>query len=130
MDDHQTISQITNLAIQILEPLALALATWLGMRIVKFVNTKFKIQIASGQEAMIQGWIGSGIRFAEEKAHQAAGKADAKITGHEKLEHATSFVIGMAEKNGWTDWTRDHLKAMIDAKINVLKERPGSPAGE
>jgi hypothetical protein len=93
-------------------------------------EAKTGIDVPAKQEALIDGWIAEGIRLAEEKAHQAAQKAEAKITGHEKLEAAAGFVLDMAEKNGWVDWTRDRLKAKIDAKINVVKAREGSPAGQ
>lgn len=125
-----TIVKLADLAIQTLAPILLALSGWLAHRLIKAFETKTKIDVPAKQEAQIDGWIEAGIRLAEEKAHKAVkAKAD-KITGPEKLEAAASFALDLAQKNGWVDWTRDRLKSKIEAKLNVVKERPGSPAGQ
>lgn len=121
---------LAHTAIQTLSPILLALSGWLAHRLIKVFETKTKIDIPAKQEAQVDAWIATGIRAAEEKAYQAVkAKAD-KITGPEKLEAAISFALGMAEKNGWLDWTRDKLQAKIEAKLNIDKDRPGSPPGQ
>jgi hypothetical protein len=122
--------QITDLAIQTLSPILLALSGWLAHRLIKAFEIKTKLDVPAKQEAQIDAWIAAGIRAAEEKAYQAVKAKSDKITGPEKLETAIGFVLGMAEKNGWVDWTKDLLKAKVEALINVDKERPGSPAGQ
>jgi hypothetical protein len=121
---------LTDLAIQTLSPILLALSGWLAHRLIKAFETKTKIDVPVKQEAQIDAWIASGIRYAEEKAYQAVkAKAD-KITGPEKLETAVGFALDLAKKNGWVDWTRERLAAKVEALVNVEKERPGSPAGQ
>jgi len=102
----------------------------LAHKLIRTFETKTGIDIPAKEEAMVDAWVSQGIRLAEEKAHQAGKKADTKMAGHEKLEHAASFALDMAEKNGWIAWTRDRLKAKIEAALNVQAERPGSPAGQ
>lgn len=130
MEPTPVVTHLVDLALQILAPLVVVLAGYLANRLVKVLEAKTGVDIPEKQEAMLDTYIQDGIRYAEEKAHQAAKRADAKLTGHEKLEAATSFVLHYVEKNGWVEWTRDRLKAKIDAKINVMKKRPGSPAGK
>jgi hypothetical protein len=124
------LTQIVDQVTQILVPVLAALICALAHKAVKAFSAKTGVAVSAAQEATIDGWIDSGIRYAEEKAHQAAQKGDSKITGHEKLEAAAGFAVDMVKRAGWDTWTRDMLKAKIDAKINVVKERPGSPAGQ
>ena len=128
--DTTPLTHLTDIAFQILAPIALALGGYLAHRVAKAIESRFKIDIPDAQEKMVDQWIAQGIRYAEEKAHQAAQKGDAKWTGNEKLEAAAGFALDFAEKNGWVEWTRDLLKAKVDAKINIVKSRPGSPAGK
>jgi len=128
--DSQVITQIVDLAFQILSPVVLALGGYLAHRAIKAFEAKTKLDLPSKQEDMVDTWIADGIRYAEEKAHQAAKRKDADLSGHEKLEAAAGYALDMAKKAGWIDWTRDLLKAKIEAKVNVAKDRPGSPAGQ
>jgi hypothetical protein len=121
---------VADLAIQTLAPILLALSGWIAHRLIKVFEAKTKIDVPVRQEAQIDTWIAAGVRYAEEKGYQAVkAKAD-KITGPEKLETAVGFALDLAQKNGWIDWTKDRLKAKVEALINVEKERPGSPAGQ
>lgn len=115
------VSQIANLAIEILGPLLLALAGWLAHRGIKLFEVKTKIDVPVRQEAQVDAWILMGMHYAEEKARQATKAVAAKITGPEKLEVAAGFALDLAEKNGWIDWTRDRLKAKIEAKLHALR---------
>jgi Bacteriophage holin of superfamily 6 (Holin_LLH) len=117
------VAQITSIAIQTLAPILLALSGWLAHRLIKAFESKTKIDVPVKQEAQVDAWIEAGIHYAEEKAHQAAKSATAKITGPEKLEAAASFALDLAEKNGWIEWTRERLKAKIEAALN--SERGG-----
>jgi hypothetical protein len=130
--DQSSVSQAVTLVVQILMPVIAVLGTWFAHRVIKTFEMKTGIDVPAKQEAQIDSWVESGIRFAEEKAHQAAQRAagTAKLAGHEKLEHAASFIMGMVEKNGWDDWARDTIKAKVEARLNVTKEREGSPAGQ
>jgi hypothetical protein len=120
MDPH-AITTATDLAIQILGPLLLALSGWLAHRLTAAFEAKTKIDIPAKQEAQIDAWVTAGIHYAEEKARNAAKAADAKITGGEKLEAAAGFALDMVQKAGWVGWTRDHLKAKIEAKLNASR---------
>ena len=40
------------------------------------------------------------------------------MTGPEKLEMAADFVLDLIEQRGFDDWTRDRIKAKIEAKLN------------
>lgn len=122
--------KLTDLAIQTLAPILLALSGWLAHRLIKAFESKTKIDVPVRQEAQIDAWIAAGIRLAEEKAYQAVKSQSAKITGPEKLETAVGFALDLAEKNGWIDWTKDRLKAKIESALNIHAERPGSPAGQ
>jgi hypothetical protein len=125
-----TVVKLADLAIQTLAPILLALSGWLAHRLIKAFEARTKIDVPAKQEVMIDAWIAAGIRLAEEKAHQAVKAGASTITGPEKLEAAAGFVLDLAEKNGWIDWTRERLKSKIEAKLNIVKERPGSPAGQ
>ena len=127
--ENSSLATVADLAIQTLAPILLALSGWLAHRLIKAFESKTKIDVPVKQEAQVDAWIASGIRYAEEQAYKAVQVKAATITGPEKLEAAVSFAMNLAQKNGWIDWTRARLASKVEALVNVHKARPDSPAG-
>jgi hypothetical protein len=111
---------LVDLAFKLLGPVVVALGGYLAMKLAR----KLGIDATEKQEAMVDAWIEQGVHLAEERARAAAKRSEAKISGHEKLELAAGYVADLAEKAGWADWTRDRLKAKIDAKLGSARTAP------
>lgn len=120
--DQNALSQVIDLIFQILLVVLPVVATWLAHRGIAIIEKKTKISVPDAVEAKIDEWISQGIWFAAEKSHKKIKEKTMKLSGSEKLEEAADFVLDLAQSRGWVEWSKDRIKAKIEAKIG--KERP------
>lgn len=128
--DTSAASQATELAFQVITPLVTILAAWLAHRLVKIFEERTGIDIPDKQEAKIDQWVEAGINLAAEKSYQKVKAKTDKLKGPEKLEEAADFVFELAASRGWIDWSKDKIKAKIEAAIGVHRVNGGVPALE
>lgn len=116
--EQNALTRFVEMAFEIIAGVLLVVATWLARKGVKLVENKFKIDVPEKIENRIDSWVDDGIAYAEEKARAALSRKTQTVTGPEKLEMAADFVLDLIEQRGFDDWTRDRIKAKIEAKLN------------
>lgn len=126
-EDPNALSQITDLTFSILTVILPIIATWLAHRAISTFESKTKIDIPTAIENRIDDWVISGVHLAAEKSRQKVKEGAAKLTGPEKLEEAADFVIGLAEQQGWIEWSKDRIKQKIEALLGVQRANGGVP---
>jgi hypothetical protein len=119
------LSQVTELAFQILTPIVTALAAWLAHRFIRVIEKKANIDVPAKQEAKIDEWVAAGIQLAAEKSYQKVKAQTDKLSGSEKLETAADFVLGFVTAQGWHTWTKDKIKSKIEARLPSARENGG-----
>ena len=120
--DTTAATQATELALQVIAPIVIALGAWIAHRLVRLLEEKTGIDIPDKQEAKIDTWIAQGINLAVEKSHNKLKAHTEKLKGPEKLEEAADFVFALAVSRGWTDWTKDRIKSKIEASLGASRE--------
>lgn len=117
--DTSAATQATELALQVIAPIVIALGAWIAHRLVRLLEEKTGIDIPDKQEDKIEYWIEQGINLAVEKSHQKLKAHTEKLKGPEKLEEAADYVFALATARGWTDWTKDKIKNKIEASLGA-----------
>jgi hypothetical protein len=124
------LTQLTNLVFQILTVVLPILVTWFVHRGIAVFEKKTKINVPDAIENKIDAWVENGIHLAAEKSYKKVAEKTAKLTGSEKLETAADFVFAMAQSRGWLNWSKDAIKAKVEAAIGVHRANGGVPALE
>jgi hypothetical protein len=120
--DTSAATQVTELALQVIAPIVIALGAWIAHRLVRLLEEKTGIDIPDKQEAKIDHWIEQGIALAAEKSHQKLKAHTEKLKGPEKLEEAADYVFALAASRGWTNWTKSKIKDKIEASLGAHRD--------
>lgn len=121
------VTRITELIFEILMVVLPLVATWLVHRGIKVFETKTKVDVPDAIEIKIDEWVERGIHLAAEKSYQKVKEKTAKLSGPEKLEVAADFVFDMAQSRGWIDWSKDKIKAKVEAAIGQRRAGDAVP---
>jgi len=124
------LTQLTKLVFEVLTVVLPIVATWLAHRVIGVFENKAQIQVPDAMEAKISTWIEQGIILAAEKSYQKVKDKTDKLKGSEKLELAADFVFDMAQAQGWTQWTKDRIKAKIESAVGAHRANGGVPTLE
>lgn len=117
--DPNALTQTTDVVFDILGVVLPVVAVWLVHRAIAVWERRTKIDVPGAVEARIDEWVEKGIHLATEKSHQLADSKVSKLTGPEKLETAADFVFDLAQTRGWIDWSKDRIKAKIEAQLGA-----------
>lgn len=120
-ENRNALSQVTQLAFQILMVVLPIVAVWLTHKAIGLFESKTKIDIPLSIETQIDSWVEKGIHYAAEKSYQKIKEKTAKLSGPEKLEVAAKFVYDMAQAQGWIQWTEEKIKAKIEAWLGTRR---------
>jgi Spy/CpxP family protein refolding chaperone len=111
-------------ALDILLPVMAALAGWLAMRCVRWLEQKLKIDISDKQEQKLNALIYEGVAYANEQARKKLKASEEKLKGPEKLELALNFAADMVEHYQLPAVSKEKLTKMVESKLNAY--RPSS----
>lgn len=109
----------------LLKAAILPLVIWATGRLISYFEKKSGVHVSDETKARINGYMEQGVNYAEEQAHKAIKKNEKKLEMPEKLEHAASFIMDIADKKDAKDWTADKVKKMIEAWIAKHREPNG-----
>jgi hypothetical protein len=121
-EEQPVLSRVLGHAIELLASILMILMGLLAKKATTFFERKTKIDIPAKQEEMIAAWAGKAVTYGKEKAHQFRKEKGEKMKGPDKLEHALSFGLSLAEEHGLPDLAKDKLTKYIEAKLGEERE--------
>jgi hypothetical protein len=115
------VSQLSVMVLQALLPVVALLAMWGARKLISAFEAKSKIDVSQKTEAQIEEWIMQAIALAEEKTRKSTKTALGTITGPEKLEIASQYVLDLIKKYELDKkvgaWGRDKVKDLVEARL-------------
>lgn len=96
-------------------------ATWLTTKAITYFQNKTKIDIPAATEQMLFAWADQSVGLAAEKAHQILQKTGTALSGEEKLNIASQFVLDLAKKHNLEGVLEDKVKNYIEAKLGIKR---------
>lgn len=125
--DGTALTDASQIVIDILVPSATVFVLWLVHRLIRLLEKKTGFDIPDKQEQKIDQWAEEGMHWAEERSRKKLHEKSERLSGPEKLETAADFVMEFVVSNGWTDWTRDKIRAKIESKLGIKRAGDGKP---
>jgi hypothetical protein len=117
--DDNALTRSVDIVFQILMVVLPLIAVWLVHRGLAMFEKKAGIDVPHSIERKIDGWVKAGIHLAAERSHKKITEKTGKLTGPEKLEEAADFVFDLANARGWIEWTKEKIKAKIEAQLGL-----------
>ena len=126
-EDVNALTRVTDLVFQILMVVLPVVAMWLTHRGIAVFEKKTGIDVPDAIEAKIDEWAEQGFHLAAEKSYKKVKAKTAKLSGPEKLEEAADFVFALANARGYVDWSKDKIKAKVEALLGMHRSNGGVP---
>lgn len=112
-----------NLWVQILYFFLSILGTIISAAIIPFIALllkKWKIDVKSSDERMLQGSIDRGVSFTEQLARNHLRKHGVRLSGSAKMDMAIDFVLEEIDRIGLKKIAGDKIKALIESKLDSV----------
>lgn len=97
------------------------LAAWAAFKGVRFLEAKTQFDVPASVEARLGDWVDEGIGYAYERSHHQIQKLGKKLSGPEKLQTATAYVVRKIRQNGWDERAEEWIRERIEARLGLLR---------
>lgn len=120
--------------VQLSAPLVTAILGVLGAWLVRKLGKKWDLEKQESASKLVDGFVVSGVAFAEEQARKALRVGGVKTEGAERLQSAVDYVQRQIESSGIDRIAQDELVNLIESKVQQERARPdgvipSEPAG-
>lgn len=115
---------VVDLAVKILTPILLVLASWVAVKLAK----KFKLEGLLADGELAKDAVHAGIGYAERWAKKYAAEHDAKATGPQKLAVAIEHIAKLEGKLNVGETIADGISRRIHSEfglVDLAKEADG-----
>jgi hypothetical protein len=85
---------------------------------IEVFEAKTGYDISAQQERLLYSALDKGIAYAEEQARKSFTEAGKKMTGLQKLDTASRFVMEMADTYGLDDLAEEKVRKLLEAQLN------------
>jgi hypothetical protein len=110
--------------VQLSAPIITAIFGILGAWAVRRLTRKWDIEKQEAVTRLVDGFVVSGVAFAEEQARKAF-RADKKQTqGAEKLQSALDYIEQQISSSGVDQIARDELMKLIESRLQMERSKP------
>jgi hypothetical protein len=123
--------------VQLSAPLITAILGVLGAWLVRKLTKKWDVEKQEAMVRLTDGFITSGIAFAEEQARKALRTDKVKTKSADKLQSAVDYIEGQLSSSGVQTIAQDELVKLIESRLQRERSRPdgaipndGLPDGE
>lgn len=115
------LSKLMTHVFELLGTLMMLLMTALIAKASAYFTKKTKIEIPAKTEEMIAEWGRKGVNYANEKAHQYAKEKGEAMPIPDKVEHALSFGISLAEEYGLPNLAKEKLVKYTESHLGEVR---------
>jgi cytochrome c biogenesis factor len=105
-------------------PLVTAVMSVLGAWMVRKVTRKWDLEKQEATARLVDGFIVSGVAFAEEQARKALKVNNTQTSGARKLQMALERVESQVATSGLPGIARDELVSLVESKLQMERSRP------
>jgi hypothetical protein len=113
----ETLQQLTNAVVALLQPTVLAVATYLGVKFASWFKRKTNID-AQGQVERI---LDLAIDYAEERARDWVKASSTKMPGGKKMDIALAFAVRELQKRGLAKKAGSEIGEWIEALLHARR---------
>lgn len=110
--------------VQLSAPLVTAILGVLGTWVVRKLTKKWDIEKREAVERLMQGFVTSGVAFAEEQARKALRADSVKTEGADKLQAAVDYIDHQLVSSGVDSIARDELVKLIESRLHMERSKP------
>jgi len=110
--------------VQISAPLVTAILGVLGTWMVKKLGKKWDVEKQEAAVRLVDGFVVSGVAFAEEQARKALRVDKVKTDGAEKLQSAVDYIEQQISSSGVDNIARNELVKLVESRLHMERSRP------
>lgn len=110
--------------VQLSAPLITAILGILGAFVVRKLTKKWDAEKQEALLRLVDGFVVSGVAFAEEQARKALKVDDRKTDGAEKMQRAVDYVERQLSSSGIRDIAHDEIIDLIESRLHMERTKP------
>lgn len=111
--------------VQLSAPIVTAILGVLGAWLVRKLGKKWDMEKKEAASRLVDGFVTSGVAFAEEQARKALRVGGVKTEGAARLQSAVDYVQRQIESSGVDRIAQDELVKLIESRVQQERTKPG-----
>lgn len=110
--------------VQLSAPLVTAILGILGTWAVRRLARKWDVEKREAVTRMVDGFVVSGVAFAEEQARKALRTNQTRTEGAKKLQSALDYIERQMVSSGVDRIAREELIELVESKLQMERSKP------
>jgi len=110
--------------VQLSAPLVTAILGVLGTWAVRKLTKKWDIEKQEAAIRLVDGFVVSGVAFAEEQARKVFRADQVKTKGAEKMQSAVDYVQRQISTSGVGEIAQNELVELIESRLQMERAKP------
>lgn len=110
--------------VQLSAPLVTGILGVLGTWLVRKLTKKWDVEKQEASVRLVDGFITSGVAFAEEQARKALRTDSVKTQSADKLQSAVDYIQQQIQSSGADTIARDELVNLIESRLHQERSKP------
>ena len=110
--------------VQISAPLVTCVLSVLGTWVVRKLTKKWDVEKQEAFVRLVDGFVVSGVAFAEEQARKSLKVDRVKTEGADKLQSAVDYVQRQISSSGVHDIATEELEKLIESRLQMERVKP------
>jgi hypothetical protein len=110
--------------VQLSAPLVTGILGVLGTWLVRKLTKKWDVEKQEAAVRLVDGFVTSGVAFAEEQARKALRSDKVKTESADKLQSAVDYVMTQIKTSRIDEIGRDELVSLIESRLAAERAKP------